>query len=111
MGPSLAFAASFFLRNPANTSVPLPPLRTTHAVDTLPGTAGFAPRCEWMLVGGDNDLLKVSCTDSLRWVRVAVTVASATALLSSVSIKVVDAARSGRNTTQSRKDCEFDKYK
>ncbi|KAF3031815.1 hypothetical protein E8E12_001663 [Didymella heteroderae] len=75
------------------------------------GTAGFAPRCEWMLVGGDNDLLKVSCTDSLRWARVAVTVASATALLSSVSIKVVDAARSGSQETQGQKDREFDKYK
>lgn len=40
------------------------------------------------MFGRVDDLIKMSCTDSSRWVRVAVTVASATALLSSVSIKV-----------------------
>ncbi|KAF3031296.1 hypothetical protein E8E11_000513 [Didymella keratinophila] len=62
-------------------------IRQANAGVQLPSScAGLAPAC--------GSVSQASCTLLLSWARVAVSILSATALLSSVSIKVVDAAGS-----------------
>ena len=76
----LVFAASPFL---------CPAKSGTYVLSSHGIPARLAPPGGSSLFGGFSNLLKASCTCSLRWVRVVVTVLSAVALLSSISINLL----------------------